>query len=308
MSAFNRERLVIDVVGATKRYGDVVAVADVSLSVRSGHVVGLLGANGAGKTTLIKAILGLEALDSGTVSVLGDRPTLQVRSKLGYMPQGLGLYSELSVRENAEFVAEAFGIRQPPPLPEPLMPVADAQVRSIGLGLQRQLAFYCALLHEPELLILDEPTSGVGPLARARLLETIRQQADQGIGVLVTTHYMQEAEQCDELVLLSRGRKVVAGTLDDILSGQKAYEVLAEHWQNAFEVLTAARLPVTLAGRSIRTVGTTCDNIVNLLSSAGLDATVTETQATLDEAMVLTENASRNLSLDNSTPGAERQT
>jgi ABC-type multidrug transport system ATPase subunit len=278
---------LIDVAGAVKRFGGLTAVDDVTLAVHGGEIVGLLGANGAGKTTLIKTILGLEALDAGHVLVFGERPSRSTRSRLGYVPQGLGLYTDLSVRQNIEFVAGAFDVKELPPLPPAVAAKARDQVQDVGLGVQRQLAFYCALLHKPRLLILDEPTSGVDPIARARLWDTIHEQADGGIAVLVTTHNMQEAEQCDELVLMSRGRKVGAGRESDLVGETTAAEVSTATWSAAFDTLSAAKLPVTLAGRTVRVAGVPRPRIEAVLAAAGIQATVRDVAATLEEKMVL---------------------
>lgn len=278
---------LIDVHAARRTYGSFVAVDGADLDVRAGEIVGLLGANGAGKTTLITMVLGLLRPDAGSIAVLGSVPNRRTRTQLGYMPQGLGLYTELTVRQNVEFVAGAFRVRDIPPLPPALEAASRRQVDSIGLGLQRQLAFFCALLHGPRLLVLDEPTSGVDPLARARLWDTIHERRDDGVGVLVTTHYMQEAEQCDRLVLMSHGRVVAAGTLADLLDGHRVSQVEGESWATSFDVLAAAGLPVTLAGRSVRVAGTPTGEVRAVLAAAGVEAAVSETAATLEEVMVL---------------------
>jgi ABC-2 type transport system ATP-binding protein len=278
---------LIDVHAARRTYGSFVAVDDADLDVRAGEIVGLLGANGAGKTTLITMVLGLLRPDSGSIAVLGSIPTRRTRTQLGYMPQGLGLYTELTVRQNVEFVAGAFGVRDIPPLPSTIEATARRQVASIGLGLQRQLAFFCALLHEPRLLVLDEPTSGVDPLTRARLWDTIHNRRDEGVGVLVTTHYMQEAEQCDRLVLMSRGRVVATGTLADLLDRHRVSQVEGGSWASSFDALSTAGLPVTLAGRSVRVAGTPPDDVRAALAAAGIEAAVRESAATLEEVMVL---------------------
>ncbi|TQF69477.1 ABC transporter ATP-binding protein [Rhodococcus spelaei] len=276
----------IDARAVWRNFGAFTAVREMSLQVRPGEIVGLIGANGAGKTTLIRMILGLEAVDRGEVDVFGLPPSRHTRSRLGYMPQGLGLYQELSVRQNAEFVAEAFGIAAPA-LPAALEAVASRPVQEIGLGLQRRLAFHCALLHRPELLVLDEPTSGVDPLARSRLWDTIHDQADAGCGVLVTTHYLQEAQQCTRLAIMSHGRLVAHGSLEDIIGGQTAVAVRAPEWARAFDALVAAGLPVTLAGRLVRVAGVSAAEVRAALVSAGVEAAVTEVPATLEETMVL---------------------
>ncbi|WP_402463540.1 ABC transporter ATP-binding protein [Isoptericola aurantiacus] len=279
--------------GVTKTFGDLTAVDDMSLSVGPGEIVGLLGANGAGKTTFLRVLLGLEVATSGRVQVLGSAPAVSDRHALGYVPQGLGLSQALTVRQNVEFVADTFGVREVPALPTALADVADAPVARVGLGRQRQLAFHCALLHAPRLLVLDEPTSGVDPLARARLWDTIHAQAESGVGVLVTTHYMQEAEQCGRLVIMSQGREVAHGTSDDITAGTRAVVVHAEDWAAAFAALDAAGLPVVLSGRTSRVAGTPVDDVRAALSTGGVDGRVEEVGATLEETMVLVERAAR---------------
>jgi ABC-2 type transport system ATP-binding protein len=281
------EHPIIRVEHAVKKFGHFTAVDDVSLRVEAGQILGLLGANGAGKTTLIKLILGLEALDGGDVFVFDERPSRASRARLGYVPQGLGLYSDLTVRQNIDFVAGAFGVAEPPEAPEAIAAAGGRLVGDVGLGVQRRLAFYCALLHAPELLVLDEPTSGVDPLARARLWDTIHQQAETGAGVLVTTHYMQEAEQCDDLLLMSHGRKVAAGTEAEITAGTKVVEVSTPSWVAAFDARSAAGQPVTLAGRVVRVAGLERAQIDEVLAAASVPATVRDVPATLEEKMVL---------------------
>lgn len=270
-------------------FGSFRAVDDVSLVVRPGGVVGLLGANGAGKTTLIRTVLGLLGPTSGSVRVLGGAPSREIRRRIGYVPQGLGLAADLTVAENLAFVAAAYGLDAVPEPPADLAEQADRLVGSLGLGLQRRLAFAAALSHAPELLVLDEPTSGVDPLARAALWDTVREQAEAGVAVLVTTHDMREAEQCDELVLMSHGRRVAAGALGEVLDGTTAVEVETPHWQAAFGALTAAGLPVTVAGRAVRVAGVPADVVARDLAAAGVAGDVRTVPARLEEVMVLTE-------------------
>lgn len=277
--------------GVERRFGAVVAVDGVSLAVRPGEVVGLLGANGAGKTTLLRTILGLDRVDGGSVQVLGAPPGSAGRRAVGYVPQGLGLSGDLSVEENVEFVAAVYGVRDVPPLPGALADVRRRPVAEIGLGRRRQLAFHCALLHAPRLLVLDEPTSGVDPLARARAWDAIHEQADAGVGVLVTTHYLQEAEQCDRLHVLSRGRVVATGTVDDVVGGREAVVVRTRDWQAAFAALDAAGLPVMLDGRAARVAGTPVASVRRALATAGVAATCDVVPATLEETMVLVDRA-----------------
>src|SRR5205814_6236610 len=157
---------------------------------------------------------------------------------------------------------------------------------AIGLGLQRQLAFVAALAHNPSLLVLDEPTSGVDPLARSRLWDTIHEQAEHGVGILVTTHYMQEADQCDRLLIMVAGRVAARGTVPDIIAGHTAVQVDTESWEQAFKALTDAGMTVLLAGRSVRLPDAAPRDVQHALDAAGLTAQISEAPSTLDERLV----------------------
>jgi ABC-2 type transport system ATP-binding protein/ribosome-dependent ATPase len=278
--------------GVTRRFGAVVAVDDVSLHLEPGEVVGLVGANGAGKTTLIKMLLGLLPVSDGIVAMFGATPSRSSRERLGYVPQGLGLYRDLTVAENVSFHAAAFGLEASAvQLNDELTAMTDRLVGSIGLGRQRQLAFACALAHTPDLLVLDEPTSGVDPLARARLWDAIREQAGRGAGVLVTTHYMEEAQQCDRLVLMAAGRVAASGTAVEIVAGRTVVQVMTESWSEAFTTLGDNGFEITLSGRQVRVPSADTDRVRQVLDDAGIDAELTVVPATLDEAMVAASSA-----------------
>jgi ABC-2 type transport system ATP-binding protein/ribosome-dependent ATPase len=270
--------------GLTRRFGDVTAVDDVTFEVRPGEVVGLLGANGAGKTTTIRMLLGLIAPTDGTAFLLGGVPDRGTRRRLGYVPQGLGLYTELTVRQNVAFSAQAYAV-PPAHLEGALAPVADRLVRDLPRGLQRQLAFVAALQHDPEVLVLDEPTSGVEPLASARLWDRIRAEAERGAGVLVTTHSMEEARQCDRLLLMAQARLVGSGSERDLVAGTRAVAVVTDTWTEAFDALTRAGELVTLDGRSVRVVDRDPAAVERVLAGAGVTARVTQVPATLEERM-----------------------
>ncbi|MGN6125707.1 MAG: ATP-binding cassette domain-containing protein, partial [Humibacter sp.] len=268
----------------TKRFGHNLALDDVGLDVRPGEIVGLIGANGAGKTTLLRIMLGLERADDGVVRLFGSAPDNASRRRLGYVPQGLGLYTTLSVSENVAFLSRVYGVPRPE-LPESLRDIRSRPVAEIGLGRQRQLAFALALSHAPELLVLDEPTSGVDPLGRARLWDVIHAQAESGRAVIVTTHYLQEAEQCTRLVLLASGKLIGSGTVADLTRGTSAVLVHSDDWQGAFDALDRAGLPTMLTGRDIRVAGTPEQLVRDALGE--IPATVTPVPPTLEETMVL---------------------
>jgi ABC-2 type transport system ATP-binding protein/ribosome-dependent ATPase len=278
---------------ATRAFGTRIAVDAASMRIDSGELVGLIGANGAGKTTLIRMLLGLLRPTRGDVRLFGERPSRRTRARLGYVPQGLGLYRDLTVAENAAFIAGAFSVSPDEVrMPDDLRTARGALVGTVGLGRQRQLAFACALAHQPALLVLDEPTSGVSPLARARLWDHIHEQVDRGAGVLVTTHYLQEAQQCDRLVVMAAGRVVAEGTLEEITRGRRAVTVETTEWRDAYDTLRSAGLPVTLVGTQVRVAEGNADDVRAALHDRRVHAAVADAPATLEETMLLIDRAS----------------
>jgi ABC-2 type transport system ATP-binding protein/ribosome-dependent ATPase len=267
-------------VQVTKRFGAFTAVNGVNLEVGPGEIVGLLGANGAGKTTLIRMLLGLVGTSEGDVTLFGEPPSRRTRSKIGYVPQGLGLYDDLSPAENLEFSAAIFGSGATP-LPDELQSYRRELVGSLPLGVQRRIAFAQALSHHPDLLMLDEPTSGVDPLGRARLWETIAGAADGGAGVLVTTHYMEEAQECGRLVVMASGRVVAEGTAAEIVGDRQVVAIEAPTWSAAFNALESAGMQVALAGRGLRVPGVDPGEVKKALGE--IPAEVREVPATLEE-------------------------
>lgn len=266
----------------TRTFGSLTAVDGVSLDVGAGEVVGLLGANGAGKTTLIKMILGLVAPTSGQIRLFGAAQSRELRRRVGYVPQNLGLYSDLTVQENLDFRAQVFDST---PIPTNRT-AGDTLVAGLSLGKQRLVAFDAATQHDPDILILDEPTSGVSPLARAELWGLIRQRADADTAVLVSTHHMDEAEQADRLVIMSTGQVVATGTVNDIIGATRVVEVTTDRWADALDILDRSERPVMLAGRTVRVLAEDPDAIQQELHTAGIAAHTTLAPATLDEVMV----------------------
>lgn len=267
-------------VAVTCRFGQFTAVREVSLQIQRGEVVGLLGANGAGKTTLIRTLLGLQRATAGTVALLGERPSRPTRRYVGYVPQGLGLYTDLTVAQNLEFAAAVFGS------PRARWPAGTTgqqalPIGSLPLGLQRRTAFAQALAHDPDLLILDEPTSGVDPLGRARLWDTIASTARAGAGVLVSTHYMEEAGECDRLVIMANGAVVATGTEAEIIGAAQVTVVETANWATAFGMLAAAGWQAALTGGTLRVPGASQAEVATALS--GIEARLYQAKATLEE-------------------------
>jgi ABC-2 type transport system ATP-binding protein len=270
--------------GVTRTFGRLTVVDRVDLAVGRGEVVGLLGANGAGKTTLIRMLLGLLPASGGSVRLFGRPPSRAARRRIGYVPQTLGLYDDLTVAENLAFSRAVFSAApnaQSEGVPDSLRRYARVCVRDLPLGVARRAAFAQALEHGPELLLLDEPTSGVDPLARSRLWETIGEAAGGGAGAIVTTHNMEEAEECSRLVVLASGRVVAAGTVAGIVGQARTTVVRAADWAAALRQLEAARVRAVLSGEMLRVPGRRPPDVANAL--AGLPARISEEPATLEE-------------------------
>lgn len=207
----------------TKTFGAFTAVNAISFDVMEGEIFGFLGANGAGKTTALKMLTGLLTPSSGKATVAGFdvwKQPEQVKQRIGYMSQKFSLYEDLTVRENIRLFGGIYGLSMPIIREKTtsllhkleLEPEADKLVKSLPLGWKQKLAFSVALLHDPRIVFLDEPTSGVDPLTRRQFWELIYEAAHQGVTLMVTTHYMEEAEYCNRLSMMVDGRIVALDT------------------------------------------------------------------------------------------------
>jgi ABC-2 type transport system ATP-binding protein len=241
----------LEAVHLTKRFGDFVAVDDVSFDVKEGEVFGLLGSNGAGKSTVIRLFCGLLAPTSGSGRVLGidiAKDPEGVRRRIGYMTQRFSLYDELTVRQNLNFFAGVYGLRGPAKAERLVWAIRmadlggkeDLATRSLPGGWKQRLALACALLHQPRLVFLDEPTGGVDPISRRRFWGLIDTLAADGVTIIVTTHYLDEAERCDRIALLDQGRLVALGSvaeLKNVFAGRAVLEVICPRYLEAQERL-----------------------------------------------------------------------
>jgi len=221
--------LAVETVGLRKAFGALVAVDHLDLTIPRGEVFGLLGPNGSGKTTTIRMLCGLLLPTAGRASVVGHDVATEaefIRTKIGYMSQRYGLYDDLTVYENLRFYATVYGLHGTARAAR-----LDAHLAALGLdelrtqmagtlsgGWKQRLALACATAHEPEMLFLDEPTAGVDPAARRAFWTSIYELARRGTTILVTTHYMDEAERCQRLAFLSRGHLIGLGTVQEILT------------------------------------------------------------------------------------------
>ena len=211
----------------TMQFADQLAVDGISLVVPAGTILGIIGPSGAGKTTTIRLLTGALTPTKGSISVLGEEPRSfrrQTRERIGYMPQSFTLYPDLTVRENVDFIGSLFGMlfwsrRRRTGQVLKLVDLWDVRSRRAGRlsgGMQRRLELACALVHDPALLFLDEPTAGVDPLLRGRIWEELHRQRGAGRTVLVTTQYVNEAEQCDRVALIAEGRLLALATPDEL--------------------------------------------------------------------------------------------
>jgi ABC-2 type transport system ATP-binding protein len=222
----------VEVRGLRKTYGSLPALDDFSFTVNRQELVTLAGPDGAGKTSLFRAVCGLIGFDAGEVRVAGYDVRTDfdsIKPHLGYMPQAFSLYPDLSVEENLRFYAGLFGLdrkafnakKQHLYEFSGLAPFADRRAEHLSGGMKQKLALSCNLIHDPEILVLDEPTTGVDPLSRRQFWEILKDLRDHGAAIVVSTPYMDEVELADKAVLMNKGRKLAAGSPDDLV---RAYE------------------------------------------------------------------------------------
>jgi ABC-2 type transport system ATP-binding protein len=239
---------VIEVNNLKRRFGDFYAVKGVTFSVRRGEVFGLLGPNGAGKSTTFRMLCGLLPSSEGNVNVAGydlRHASAAARAHIGYMSQKFSLYGDLSVRENLSFFSNVYGLtgnngreRIQWSLEQfELGDYADFVSGALSLGHKQRLAMACSLMHEPDILFLDEPTSGVDPLARREFWHRINSLADQGVTVMITTHFMEEAEYCDRMAVMAAGEVLSLGTPSEIKSGVRSADIPEPGMEDAFIML-----------------------------------------------------------------------
>jgi ABC-2 type transport system ATP-binding protein len=226
----------VETIGLFKSFGPVTALAGVSLEVKSGLIFGLIGADGAGKSTLLRILATLASPDKGSAKALGLdvlSSRRELRARIGYMPQKFSHYEDLTVEENMRFFASVFGLA-PCERGERtarllkfsrLAPFSNRRARDLSGGMKQKLALSCALIHTPELLILDEPTTGVDPVSRKEFWEILRELNGQGITILVSTPYMEEAEYCHGLALMHQGRLLLQGIPGELLKEHRATTV-----------------------------------------------------------------------------------
>jgi len=265
----------IEIENLSKQYGKFTALTNVSLKVETGTIFGLLGPNGAGKTTLIKSIAGALKPTQGTVSVLGLDPLKnrwEIRKRIGYMPQTPSLYGDISARGNIKFFGKAQRIAH---LDEEVNKIlkftelekrADDKVRNFSGGMQKRVSLACALIHQPQILFLDEPTAAVDPHLKLRTWELFKELSSKGVTIFVSTHLMDEAMKCDQLAILRDGQLLAVDTPAKILSMGKTRIKIHKNGQTAQQEVSSEPTAV-----------------LNVLKNLGLDTQIDKIDMEADD-------------------------
>jgi ABC-2 type transport system ATP-binding protein len=298
--------VVID--GVTKRFGDDTAVDGISLTVRQGTILGIIGPSGSGKTTTIRLLTGALAPTDGQVRVLGEDPRTfrrQTRERIGYMPQQFTLYPDLTARENVDFVASLFGIlwrtryrrtREVLELVD-LWAVRGRRAGRLSGGMQRRLELASALVHDPDLMFLDEPTAGIDPILRGSIWTELHRLRDSGRTLLVTTQYVNEAEECDTVALIAGGRLIALAEPDDLRREAAGGDAVEIEMGNAYDSARLSELPMvrSVERRGPSTLRVTVDDastalpeVVEAITQGGGDVTAArEARPSFDEVFAI---------------------
>jgi ABC-2 type transport system ATP-binding protein len=295
---------VVSMRNVSRAFDNRMVVRDINLTIAAGTILGVIGPSGAGKTTTIRMLTGGIAPTSGEVEVLGQRPTSfspRTRERIGYMPQLFALYPDLTAGENVDFVASLFGmllwrrrrrVRQVLKLVE-LWDARGQRAGRLSGGMQRRLELACALVHEPTLLILDEPTAGIDPLLRVSVWEELHRLRDAGRTLLVTTQYIHEAEECDQVALIAHGRLIALASPHELRRSATGGDVIEVETTDRFDGSKLESLPGVHAVRQVDTLrlrvtvddaATKLPAVVDAIGAAGGDvASAREVRLTFDE-------------------------
>ena len=260
----------------TKKFGDFVAVDNINLSIKKGEIFGFLGPNGAGKSTTIKMLCGLLLPSGGSGSVGGFdimRESEDIKKHIGYMSQKFSLYDDLTVEENINFFSGIYGVEKTKKKARiewvlemaGLLDMRNALTRVLPGGFKQRLALGCAILHEPPLLFLDEPTSGVDPISRRNFWNLINEMSNSGTTIFVTTHYMDEADYCNRLALIYRGRIIAEGTPNELKQKymtRYVLEIEVDRVVDAMEIIYSSGIETAIFGSLLHATVDNMDNAV----------------------------------------------
>jgi ABC-2 type transport system ATP-binding protein len=311
----------------TVRFGDLLAVNDISLAVPGGTILGVIGPSGAGKTTTIRLLTGTLAPDSGSITVLGENPRRfrrRTRDRIGYMPQSLTLFPDLTARENVDLVASLFGmlfrsrrrrVREALELVD-LWPARGRRASQLSGGMQRRLELACALVHDPSLVFLDEPTASIDPLLRERIWQELHRLRREGRTLVVTTQYVSEAESCDQVALIAEGQLIALATPDRLRRQAMGGDIVEVETSAMFDGSQLTSLPVVrdsrqLGPRRLRVVvddaGLAIPDVVAAIEGQGAEVTVArEERPSFDEVFARLVERHRQAGPANDGDGASR--
>lgn len=299
------DAVVVDRV--TKRYEDVVALGDVSVSIAAGELFGFIGPDGGGKTTLFRILVTLLVPDEGTARVLGRdvvKDLWELRRRIGYMPGRFSLYHDLSVEENVRFFASVFGTtlererEQIAPIYSQLEPFRDRRAAALSGGMKQKLALCCALVHRPEILFLDEPTTGVDAVSRREFWDLLARLRASGLTIVVSTPYMDEAGRCDRVALVQRGRLLAIDTPSGVTAkfdrpllavrSSDRYRALhtVRQYQHTFAVYPFGEVLHYTDARHDLPAGRAAAELSQYLAGVGHQATVTPATPTIEDAFI----------------------
>jgi ABC-2 type transport system ATP-binding protein len=292
-SASPSEDEIVVMESVTRAFDDRIVISGIDLTVERGTILGMIGPSGSGKTTTIRMLTGALAPTSGQIRVLGERPLKfhrAIRERIGYMPQLFTLYADLTARENVDFVASMFGMlwwrrRRRTKEVLQLLDLWDARSRRAGKmsgGMQRRLELACALVHEPVLLILDEPTAGIDPLLRGTVWTELHRLRDAGTTILVTTQYVNEAEECDKVALIANGRVVALAPPEELRRTATRGDIVEIETGSLFDGSALQAIPGVLSVRQIgprelrvtvEDAATSIPSLVGAVGSSGVAVT-----------------------------------
>lgn len=293
----------IEINGISKSYGNINALTDITLSVNRAELFGLIGPDGAGKTTLFRILTTLLNPDCGTASVAGydiQKQYRDIRNRVGYMPGKFSLYPDLSVAENLDFFAALFGVKVKDnynliaPIYDQIAPFANRRAGKLSGGMKQKLALCCALIHKPEVLFLDEPTTGVDAVSRSEFWQMLAELRSSGIAIFVSTPYMDEAQACNRVALINKGRILAIDTPSNLTADfkQPLYAASArEMWQLmlALRELHGVENCYTFgdAHHIVATPDFNAEDAVNFLTLSGLhDVKITPTKGNIEDLFI----------------------
>lgn len=268
--------MIVEVKNLIKRYGNVLAVDNISFSIKEGEIFGLLGPNGAGKTTAIEAIIGIRNADKGEISIFGKdmkRHASEIKRHIGIVPQDIAIYPDLTAYENVEFFGRLYDLRGPllkSRVEEVLeftglLDKRKQQARKFSGGMKRRLNIACALVHKPRLIIMDEPTVGIDPQSRKHIIESVKKMRDEGSTIIYTSHYMEEVEElCSYIAIMDHGKIIARGSKEEL----KAFVTVEEK-----TVITLDGMNYTMVDR-IKSMDNVIDcsvvgNVITIISRKG---------------------------------------